>query len=366
MPARISPWKNAAYHCPPRPLRLACTDILCDKRGQRLRKGRRHQHDKRTDLLRHADSRGCNNAKTVYNRIDGQKRQTDQPVLQRNRQAHLHNPRNHAAPEPDISASERKRKPSFSNHKQTQNHAECLREHGRKRCSAGRHVKARHKNQIARHVKYARKQNRQKRSSRITDSAKDAAEHIISHNKHGSRRTDQHIPHRPRKCFLRRIQKNRKRLRGHHHQSCHSKRQHRKKADAASDNIARFFLLSAADCLSHQNGRSHGQTCDDRCHHVHHLTSGRNRRHIRRRSELSDYQQIDRSVQCLQTQRKQYRHGKAYQRLKNFPSVNVFFCSILFPQPRCSFEITIYGSPSASISSCVFPHGAQYRTSFTP
>ena len=61
--------------------------VLGHKGGHGLHKGRRHQHNEGTDLLRDADSRGGDDAEGIDDCLNNQKRNADQQVLRRYGQA---------------------------------------------------------------------------------------------------------------------------------------------------------------------------------------------------------------------------------------------------------------------------------------
>ena len=74
-----------------RPLRLACPAVLSCERSHRLHEGTRHQHDESTYFLRHAYAGRSSDAEHVDNRLNHQEGNTDQKVLDRNRDSDLQN-----------------------------------------------------------------------------------------------------------------------------------------------------------------------------------------------------------------------------------------------------------------------------------
>ena len=62
------------------PRKLACADVLCRKRRHGLHKGAGHQHDKRTDLFRHADTCGGDQSQGIHDGLDDQERDSYQKV----------------------------------------------------------------------------------------------------------------------------------------------------------------------------------------------------------------------------------------------------------------------------------------------
>lgn len=126
------------------------------------------------------------------------------------------------------------------------------------------------------------------RAFRISESAKDRADNIVSRNERNADKTDRQISSSSGNRFCR----------GGHcrnngpyaqKQDCSgSNGQNEKQDDRIADSCGRILLLFCTDSLAYHNGRSHCQSYDHYCRHMHDLTADRDSGRAFHAVKLSD------------------------------------------------------------------------------
>src|SRR5574344_1139360 len=201
--------------------------------------------------------------------------------------------------------TECERKPALAYNENRDEYADCLRQNGSDCRSCSAQMKYGHKQQVAEYVEYTRDCDGDERHVRVADAAENAAENVVRGNKDSSCTADADVCCRLTECLRRRMHQACERFGTEYRADGEYCRYDKKEADAAADCSARIVRIIPSDCLSDKNGDAHGKPgySIGKCCHKH--AAGCDAGDIGSRCELSDDEQIDTAVHCLQKECKQ-------------------------------------------------------------
>ena len=292
---------------------ISVSDILGYESGQSRQKG--HRYDRQEDEQLFGDADTCRLRKTQ--RVDDcgndQKGDANQKVLQGNR----------SADRKDLFDNARRAEAVFGDGEwqgvlfeiqERKYNARCLRNHGGKCRTRRVHVENGDKQEIEYNIDHARNGYKQERTFGVSDASENTAEGVVSRDKNHAGAADSDIGDCLRKGFGRGLQ--------HLCQGAGQGDQEDGQYDGndgeqtnhAAHDVSCGLEIFGSDCMSDQDGNAHRQTRNDGGDGNHQLAAGCDGGNACGTAELTDDDQIDRAVQCLQQKRQHQRDGKADQR----------------------------------------------------
>ena len=300
---------DAIPECLPRTCRVAGTDGLRrDRRYGRQHAGR-HQEEEADRFLDDADRRRDVDATPVRDHRNNQKRNLDETVLARDREANAENLLQHRRVPPGAAIRAGMFMKSFRlpDADKRERHRRCLRHNRCERCTRCAQLHWPHEEKVEQDVEGTGHGDEKHRTAAVPHAAEDRAQDVVRDDEGDAGEADAEVREGPWDGFGRCRQQLYDRLCESEQGQCCGRGDHREEGDGVSDRASDAVVVLCTDEAADHDGGAHGKADDHDGHHVHDLRTDRNRRDDIRAVEATRDEQIGEPVECLQEVAQQIR-----------------------------------------------------------
>ena len=307
---------------------LARADALRAEGRHRREHGRRHEEQEADDLLHDADGGCVREAAAVGNDGNEQKRDLDQPVLQRDRHADAQDAAHDRPLRAKITPREGDAVPLPADDEQRHDHTDRLRERGAERGARRAHAQRAHEQIVERDVRRARDGDEIHRTLGIPQAAEDGRNDVVRRDQRHAEKADAQIGDRAGYGIGRGGHDRRDRPREREQQPCQHDAQRQKQRRRVADAAGCAPAVARADGLADRDRRAHGEADDHDREHVHDLTADGHGGRAGHALILADDEQVGHAVERLQEIREQIRQRKAHDVAEDAAGREIFLHDI--------------------------------------